>query len=726
MNSYRDFLAGRFTGLSLTRDGRLTLAPEAQVVLASAQPVVWSVVAAPDGTLYAATGHRGRVFRVDPAGKSSVLWTAGEPEVFALALDPKGVLYAATSPDGAIYRIENGKASLYFHPKTKYIWALAFAPDGTLYAGTGDQGVVYRISGAGKGEVYYETGQSHITCLALDAQGRLLAGSEPNGLIYRITAKDQAFILYDASLPEVRALVPQPDGSIYAAALGGSMNRRTAAAAAAGQTAAPGGTVTTSSTTVTVDASAEEGGIDVKPKPEAAKPTVPQGGAVAPAPTALAAEATGVDKAAIYRINPDNTVESLWTSKEENVYDMLVSSGDVLFSTDGQGRIYRMGPDRKVTLLAQTNEGEATRLLATPQGLLAATGDMGKLFRFAAGSSATGSFESPVHDASAVARWGRLSWRGELPAGSRVVFRTRSGNSIRPDRTWSEWSGPLTEAAGAQIPSPNARYIQWKAEFAGARAAEPVLDSVTVAYLPQNTPPVVRTLTVTSQVSAQAGTAKAAAQAQSGGAYTVTVTDTPDAAVSQTSAGTPTQPVLRTGAEQLVVTWQADDPEGDRLAYTLWFRGEGEKEWKLLKSNLSETTYALDADAFADGKYTFRIEASDAPANSPVNARTAELTSAPILIDHTPPTITVGAPKRSGQTLEVAFEANDAASPIRRAEYSLDAAPWVPVDPVDGILDSARERFMLKLGQIPAGEHLLVFRAIDSAGNAGTAKLLLR
>jgi hypothetical protein len=724
MNSYRDFLAGRFTGLSLTRDGRLTLAPDAQVLLASEQPVVWSVAAAPDGTLYAATGHRGRVFRIDPAGKSSVLWTAGQPEVFALALDAKGVLYAATSPDGAIYRIENGTASLFFNPKTKYIWSLAFAPDGTLYAGSGDQGAIYRIDRTGKGELYYETGQSHITCLAFDAQGRLLAGSEPNGLIYRITARDKAFILYDASLPEVRALVPQPDGSIYAAALGGSMNRRTAAATAATPAAPAGASVTTTSATVTVEAAAEEGGIEVKPKPEAAKPAPPQAGAVVPAASVPVTDMTGVDKAAIYRINPDNTVESLWTSKEENVYDLLVSSGQVLFSTDVQGRIYRLGPDRKVTLLAQTNEGEATRLLATPKGLLAATGDMGKLIRFSAAAATAGSYESPVHDASAAARWGRLSWRGELPDGSRIVFRTRTGNSIRPDKTWSDWSAPLADPAGAQIPSPNARYIQWKAEFAGARAAEPVLDSVTVAYLPQNTPPVVHAVTVTSQTSTQAGAQKAAAQAQSGGAYTVTVNDTPDAS-TQTSAGTPTQSITRAGAEQLQITWQADDAEGDRLVYTLWFRGEGEREWKLLKSNLTETTYTVDADAFADGKYFFRVQASDAPANSPANARTAELVSAPTLIDRTPPIITAGAPKRTNQRLEIEFEAKDAASPLRRAEYSLDAQPWIPIDPIDGVLDSQTERFTLKLDPFPTGEHVLVFRAIDSAGNAGLTKVVL-
>src|SRR5947209_7268743 len=120
-------------------------------------------------------------------------------------------LYAASSPDGKIYRIENGKASEYFDPKMKYIWSLALAADGTLYAGTGE-GQVFRITAPGKGESYYQTGQGNVTGLMLDQQGRLLAGTEPNGVLYRITAKDKAFALYDSSLPEIRAVSPNPDG----------------------------------------------------------------------------------------------------------------------------------------------------------------------------------------------------------------------------------------------------------------------------------------------------------------------------------------------------------------------------------------------------------------------------------------------------------------------------------------------------------------------------------
>jgi hypothetical protein len=72
-------------------------------------------------------------------------------------------------------------------------------------------------------------------------QGRLLAGTEPNGILYRITAKDKAFALYDSSLPEIRAIVPMPDGTVYAAALGGSVAKRAQAAqqAAQGMSGAP-------------------------------------------------------------------------------------------------------------------------------------------------------------------------------------------------------------------------------------------------------------------------------------------------------------------------------------------------------------------------------------------------------------------------------------------------------------------------------------------------------
>jgi len=703
MNSYSDFIRGRFAGVSLSRDGRLSLAPRLDALLASDQPAVWAIAQGPDGSIYAATGHRGRVYKIDRAGRSSVLWTAPQPEVFAIAVDSKGTVYAGSSPDGAVYRIQNGAATEYFAPHSRYIWTLAVGADGALYAGTGAQGKVFRVTGAGQGEVYYDTGQANVTSLALDSQGRVLAGTEPNGILYRITAKDKASVLYNAALPEIRAIVPMADGTVYAAALGGSAAKRDQTQ----QSQQSGGSssgIPTVYTSITVEA--QEGGI--KP-PEPAKPPLPQPAPAAAPPAANAGAQSGEtatgEKSAIYRINTDNTVETLWSSKEESAYDLLASGKQVLFSTDAEGRIYGIAPDRAVTLVAETREGEATRLAGGEHSVLVATSDMGRVFRLGETPGPSGSYESPVHDAAAVSRWGNLTWRAETAPGCAAAFRTRSGNSAKPDQTWSEWSAPLAEASGSRIASPAARYIQWKLEMSGPGGATPLLDSVTVAYLPKNSPPVVKNLSVVSQ-------ATAAPQPKGAASVTVTDTDTGSASGAAAPAGTTaTQTLPRASNNQIVIAWQADDPDGDRLVYRLYFRGADETQWKLLKGDLHDASATFDSDLFADGKYYFRVVASDAEVNPPSAAREAQLISSPVLIDNTPPTATVGAVRRTGAAAHIEFEAASAVSALRRCEYSVDAAPWIPMEAADGIIDGLREKFVLDLAGLAPGDYAVEIKA---------------
>jgi len=146
----------------------------------------------------------------------------------------------------------------------------------------------------------------------------------------------------------------------------------------------------------------------------------------------------------------------------------------------------------------------------------------------------------------------------------------------------------------------------------------------------------------------------------------------------------------------------------------------------LLKSGLHENSITFDGDILADGKYFFRVVTSDREANPPPSARDAQLTSAPVMIDNTPPTVTIGPVRNVNGTAHVEFEAVDAASPLRHCEYSLDAASWVPVQSVDGVIDSMRERFALDLPGLSPGEHLLVLRVADSANNSCLAKVVLR
>lgn len=715
MNTYQDFLKGRFQGISLDRDGRLTLAPKLETVFSSGQPTIWSIARGPDGSIYAGTGHRGRVYQIAPSGASNLVWTSDQPEIFAVAVDPAGVLYAGTSPDGKVYRIDKGKATEFFAPKAKYIWALAFSKDGSLYVGAGNPGNIYRVDKTGKAETFYETGQSHVTALAFDTHGNLLAGTEPNGLLYRVSAKDKAFVLYNASLPEIRSIVPMPDGTIYAAALGGSIANRNAPLTTT-LASSNDVIVTAPTTSITVtDSTDTQAETDIKPKADpgraAAAAVVQQTASASPL-----TEIPGVDKSAVYKINPDDTVETLWTSKDENVYSLAAQpNGPLYFSTDGQGRLYRMGTDRKATLMVETNEGEATRLLEAPDGLVAATGDMGKVFRLADAAGPSGSYESPVHDAGSVARWGRVSWRGGT---GKVQIETRTGNSARPDRTWSDWSAPLTDAQNSLIRSPNARFIQWRASLDGSNAA---IENVSLAYLPQNNPPIVRSISVTMQNSAQKAAATSASSSATA-AYSITVTDTGE---TSTPAGTPTQTLSHGSGSQIQVTWQADDPDGDKLLYSIYFRGEDETQWKLLRANIAENTLLLDGDVLADGRYYFRVIATDLPSNAANVARTDELVSSPVLIDNTPPVVTLSAARRANDRVEVDADVADQTSPLRRFEYSLDAGPWTPVEAADGVTDSPREQYHIAVDHLRPGEHLLVVRAYDTANNAGLAKVVV-
>ena len=225
-------------------------------------------------------------------------------------------------------------------------------------------------------------------------------------------------------------------------------------------------------------------------------------------------------------------------------------------------------------------------------------------------------------------------------------------------------------ADGTQIKSPNARFLQYEAELTGSGA---VVENVSAAYLPQNNPPAVHSVTVlTTVTAAAAATPKAGSSASAASPYSVTVTDTGDSA-PVTSTGTSTQTLSRASQQQLMISWQADDPDGDKLVYEVAFRGEGEREWKLLKKDVHESSLTIDGDALADGRYYFKVTASDREANAPAAAKEADLTSSPVLIDNTPPVIRITSNRRTGGALDLAFEATDSASALRRAEYSIDA-----------------------------------------------------
>src|SRR5687767_9945948 len=167
VSSQADFLKGDVEDLSIDSDGRMFLGPAASVLGETSAPFLWSVVAGPDGTLWAGSGNEGKVLKIARDGKVTTFFDAPELEVHAIASAPQGGLYVATSPDGKIYAVAaDGTSKTLFDPDDKYIWALASDAAGNLYAATGDKGVIHKITPDGKASRFYKTSATNVVSLA--------------------------------------------------------------------------------------------------------------------------------------------------------------------------------------------------------------------------------------------------------------------------------------------------------------------------------------------------------------------------------------------------------------------------------------------------------------------------------------------------------------------------------------------------------------------------------
>ena len=173
--------------------------------------------------------------------------------------------------------------------------------------------------------------------------------------------------------------------------------------------------------------------------------------------------------------------------------------------------------------------------------------------------------------------------------------------------------------------------------------------------------------------------------------------------------------------------WQAEDRNGDTLEYAIYYRSLNESTFRLLKDKLRDNFYTIDGATLADGRYIIRIVASDAPDNPFGQALSGERLSEPVDIDNTPPVLRVVAPPQaSGSSTRAVFEVTDATGKIKKADLSLDGAPWTPLFPDDGIADSGNERYSVELPALAPGEHTISLRAFDGSGNVGTLSVTLR
>ncbi len=708
-----DFLRGEVESLSIDEHGRLMLGPELQRVSDPSVPFIWTLLPAADGGYFLGTGNDGKVLRVDKGGTSSVFFDSGEMEVHALASAGNGGLYVATSPDGRIYKIDaKGQSAPFFDPEDKYIWALAVDGKGVVYAATGDKGTVYRITPDGKGDRFFSSKATHVTTLAVDGSGQLLAGTGAPGRVFRVDSAGKGFLLLDTTYQEIKSLRLDSKGVLYVAAQSGRP--------------ATGG-----------DTSAEPPPAE-PPKPPAVPnvstdiisfaiidaPVSPQGAAPA---------ASGSDRrtatGAVYRVLPDGLWDQLWESRDDSPYDIAVEpDGALVVATGGRGKIFRLAGDpTRATLLTRVAAQQATMLHRIADRTYVATANPGLLVQMSSGRAARGTYESEVRDARMVATWGTLAWRALTPSGTRIELSTRSGNTRTPDEAWSDWSAAYTDANGSSIVSPKARYLQWRAVLSG-KGESPALTSVTAAYQQRNVRPDVDAITVhppgvVFQKPFSTGEPEIAGFDEETVEKRMASTNSPGSSGAIGSGPALGRRTYQKGLQTFI--WKVEDQNSDELTFDVFYRREGETTWKLLKGGITDSILVWDTSAVPNGSYVLKVVASDARSNAPETALRGERESSSFDVDNSPPSVTVGTPKRDGAVIVVPFEIRDTDSPLQRVEYSLDAQRWQSAFPQDGILDARQEHFALRVDAANAGR-TLVIRATDTMSNIGSGQVVLR
>ena len=726
-SKFEDLVKGTATGIAIRSSGGLELAPSFKLLYATPSTYIWAIAADDGGNAYVATGSPARVYRIAPDGKSTIIFEPQELQVQALKVGPGGVIYAATAPDGKVYKIEHkteGKSerkpeskpadtatdnakeagkpaldpswtsSVYFAPGTKYIWDLCFDKAGNLYIATGDRGEIYKVTPKGDHSIFFKSDETHIRVLALDAQGNLIAGTDGSGLIYRISPAGEGFVLYSAPKKEITALALGPEGNIYAAGVG----EKRAASGSAGSavpailTIGPSATVSTGSQ-----------------NPNGPVPTTTSSVPIGAFPVPGGSAGGGSD---VYRIAADGSPLRLWTSHEDIVYALAFDSrGKLLAGTGNRGHVFAIDNADEFSDLLKAPASQVTGFAKAPGGgLYAASSNLGKIFVLGPAPESEGSYESDVFDAKIFSRWGRVDFRG---AGS-VDLLSRSGNVDNPDRNWSPWT-QVDLSRGAEMGVPAARYAQWKVVL-HAGNARPAVDSVTLNYLPKNVAPEIE------DVSVQAGVRYQPLAKSSGLSLGTDVSG---------SSGTRFEsPVPSTHDRDAIgVKWNAHDENDDQLVFSVYYRGDGDIRWLLLKDNLSDKAYSFDASLLPDGGYTVRVVASDAPSHSPGEALSASRESRRFEVDTTPPRVENLAAALEGTQIHVRFRAVDGFSAIKRAEFSVDAGDWKYVEPVGQLSDAKVEDYDFKVTPASekdaATEHVVVVRVYDKYDNMGAAKTVL-
>jgi len=671
-----DLIDGKAEGISINWNGELLLAPSIKEIYNSNRLIIWDLVSDQKRNVFAATGDGAKIHQITPGGKTNIIAEWDDVEVYSLAVDNKAMLYAATSPDGKIYRFhENKGPELFVDLDVKYIWDLIFDKQNNCYAATGDSGAILKINEQGEISNFYKSDETHIRCLAWDGDNNLIAGSYPNGYVYRINSAGQAFIIYDSEYQEIHKICIANNGTIYAAGLTTEKSKK----------------------------------IIIKPPTPDSQSKPPSEASEIFSISAKPVDSPRVSGSGILKIHPGGFVKNIWKPNGDHVQSIVLTKAEMLLvGTGDKGRLYRVSPLEERDYLLNFKASQIVSIINGPENSFwIATSNLGKIFQLKQEIVKKGTNKSKIIDTKTMTHWGTSS----------VKLYSRTGNTGKPNSTWSPWS-QLTN--NEIISSPGARFIQWKVELSTKDASiSPRVRNIKLSYLQQNVPPEILSITIHAL---QRQTQLQPTSIPPPSTMNIVLSERGGTGSQRQAPQQTARRQLRNGYRR--VSWKARDENNDELAYHLFFQEKNEDKCWVLKKDVTRTSYTWDTRMMPDGHYRIKIIADDAKSN-PINTeKKTEKISDWFVVDNTTPSVeNVSVQKIQNDSLQIYFETIDKLSSIKQVQISHDFQKWLWVFPKDLVCDSKKEIFKFNIKRDPNQFHSIIIKVTDNAENIGYSRV---
>jgi len=601
----------------------------------------------------------------------------GPAEEFYLsaAAATNGDLYLGTGHHASVYRISpNGKIEAVFKGEQLDVYALSVAGNGDVIAGTSPNGRVYRIDKENKVSELFNPDEKFIWDVAEDKQGNVICALGNTGAVYSISKTGTVENLFMAEDSHIISLHVTRDNAILA----GSGDRGILYE------------IKNRKVRVLFDSPLEEikgiatddegnvffAAVKSVPLPQATKEM--EIGTVFPKSENSEKDETK-EKSILYCLQADGSIETIWSSQDEFIYSLVFDPAvhAAIIGTGNSGRVYRVDRQGGFSQVCESNSAQIFKITPNGKGYFLIADNTAGIIQVENSLNASGTYFSEIFDARIQSRFGRLSWNVDPGKQASVSFAVRMGNSDNPDKSWTSWSAPFNDPENSNINAGGYRFLQVKIVLSSASPTEtPYLRGYRIHYLADNLKPEI------DQIMLQKPSERKP------------VADT-----------TPPKKYLH-------VSWEATDPNQDRLNFNLFLQKLPGSEWVPLRGNFQEKWLYLDSELFADGKYLLKVQADDGLDNTPAWTKTASKISPPFVIDSTAPVLS----EFSFAGGSVSFAASDESSALSLVSYSLDGKDWYPIFPEDMITDSKLEKFKFILSN-PKNSRVLFVKIVDEFDN---------